>query len=127
MALSIEERYDEVRQLITMGKEKGYLLYEEVNDPETALKYLEDAVQKDANSARAWLALGRLREQSGDYTQAVQNYQRSLAINNMQPMAAERVAALNRQISANYEASVAAGQTQIAAPPTYGGGFNNRF
>ena len=32
MALSIEEKYDEVRQLITMGKEKGYLLYEEVND-----------------------------------------------------------------------------------------------
>jgi len=32
VALSIEERYDEVRQLITMGKEKGYLLYEEVND-----------------------------------------------------------------------------------------------
>ena len=30
--LSIEEKYDEVRQLITMGKEKGYLLYEEVND-----------------------------------------------------------------------------------------------
>src|SRR4030067_562882 len=32
MALSIEEKYDEVRQLTTMGKEKGYLLYEEVND-----------------------------------------------------------------------------------------------
>ena len=32
MALSIEEKYDEVRQLITMGKEKGYLLYDEVND-----------------------------------------------------------------------------------------------
>src|SRR5512140_131010 len=32
MALSIEDRYDEVRQLITMGKEKGYLLYDEVND-----------------------------------------------------------------------------------------------
>src|SRR6266705_2184190 len=32
MALSIEEKYDEVRQLITMGKEKWYLLYEEVND-----------------------------------------------------------------------------------------------
>ena len=30
--LSIEEKYDEVRQLITLGKEKGYLLYEEVND-----------------------------------------------------------------------------------------------
>jgi len=30
--LSIEERYDEVRQLITLGKEKGYLLYDEVNE-----------------------------------------------------------------------------------------------
>jgi Sigma-70 factor, region 1.1 len=29
--LSIEERYDEVRQLISIGKEKGYLLYDEVN------------------------------------------------------------------------------------------------
>jgi hypothetical protein len=26
--LSIEEKYDEVRQLITIGKEKGYLLYD---------------------------------------------------------------------------------------------------
>ena len=32
MALSIEDKYDEVRQLITLGKEKGYLLYEEVNE-----------------------------------------------------------------------------------------------
>src|SRR6187397_122730 len=32
MALSIEERYDEVRQLIQIGKEKGYLLYDEVNE-----------------------------------------------------------------------------------------------
>jgi RNA polymerase primary sigma factor len=30
--LSIEDKYDEVRQLITIGKEKGYLLYDEVND-----------------------------------------------------------------------------------------------
>jgi len=32
MALSLEERYDEVRQLIQVGKEKGYLLYDEVNE-----------------------------------------------------------------------------------------------
>src|SRR5881397_2272221 len=32
MALSIEEKYDEVRQLISVGKEKGYLLYDEVNE-----------------------------------------------------------------------------------------------
>jgi RNA polymerase primary sigma factor len=30
--LSIEERYDEVRQMIAVGKEKGYLLYDEINE-----------------------------------------------------------------------------------------------
>src|SRR5947199_4279246 len=30
--LSIEEKYDDVRQLINIGKEKGYLLYDEVNE-----------------------------------------------------------------------------------------------
>ena len=32
MAILLEEKYDQVRQLITMGKERGYLLYDEVND-----------------------------------------------------------------------------------------------
>src|SRR5204863_723769 len=30
--MSIEEKYDEVRQLINVGKEKGYLLYDEINE-----------------------------------------------------------------------------------------------
>ena len=30
--LAIEEKYDEVKTLITLGKEKGYLLFDEVND-----------------------------------------------------------------------------------------------
>ena len=30
--MSIEEKYDEIQQLITLGKEKGYLLYDEVNE-----------------------------------------------------------------------------------------------
>ncbi|HTU34355.1 MAG TPA: RNA polymerase sigma factor RpoD [Candidatus Acidoferrum sp.] len=30
--LALEEKYDQVRQLIAMGKERGYLLYDEVND-----------------------------------------------------------------------------------------------
>ncbi len=30
--MAIEEKYDQVRQLINMGKERGYLLYDEVND-----------------------------------------------------------------------------------------------
>src|SRR2546428_13990489 len=32
LALVIEEKYDQVRQLINMGKERGYLLYDEIND-----------------------------------------------------------------------------------------------
>ena len=32
MATGIEEKYDQVRQLVQMGKERGYLLYDEVND-----------------------------------------------------------------------------------------------
>ncbi|MGB7324980.1 MAG: tetratricopeptide repeat protein [Rubripirellula sp.] len=102
-------------------------LYEEVADPGTALKYLEDAVQKNPNNARAWLALGRLREQSGDLNQAVQNYQRSLALNGMQPMAAERVAVLARQISANAETSYANGQSQIATQPNFNSGMVRQY
>jgi RNA polymerase primary sigma factor len=30
--LSIEDRYDEVRELIVMGKQRGYLLYDEISD-----------------------------------------------------------------------------------------------
>jgi hypothetical protein len=30
--LSIEDKHDEVRELIILGKERGYLLYDEVND-----------------------------------------------------------------------------------------------
>jgi RNA polymerase primary sigma factor len=30
--LSIEDRFDEVRELIVMGKQRGYLLYDEIND-----------------------------------------------------------------------------------------------
>jgi RNA polymerase primary sigma factor len=32
LALALEEKYDQVRQLVNLGKERGYLLYDEVND-----------------------------------------------------------------------------------------------
>jgi RNA polymerase primary sigma factor len=32
LALAIEERFDQVRNLIALGKERGYLLYDEVNE-----------------------------------------------------------------------------------------------
>ena len=32
MSLAIEERHEQIRTLIGLGKERGYLLYDEVND-----------------------------------------------------------------------------------------------
>ena len=95
-------------------------LYQEAGEPQTAMKYLEDAVQQDANNTRAWLALGRLRETSGDLPQAIQNYQRSLAINGSQPMVTERVAALSRQVFSQADAALSQGSTRIAQPSPYG-------
>jgi hypothetical protein len=68
-----------------------------------------------------------LREQDGDLPQALQNYQRSLAINHVQPLAIERVAALSRQINSNYDASMSNVGTQIATPANVNGGFSGRY
>ena len=102
-------------------------LYEEHNEPQTALKYLEDAVLQDATNSRAWVALAQIREKSGDLTQALQNYNRALALNNTQPLIVERVAALSRQLNANIDASggpLTGGGTQIASPLPFG---SNRY
>ena len=44
MALALEEKYDQVRQLITLGKERGYLLYDEVNDTLPAEVHSSDEI-----------------------------------------------------------------------------------
>ncbi|TWT39473.1 tetratricopeptide repeat protein [Blastopirellula retiformator] len=72
-------------------------LYQEFGDDQTALAQLNQAVAIDANNARAWAALGNMREKSGDYSQALANYQRSLALNNFQDGVSTRVATLVRQ------------------------------
>jgi tetratricopeptide (TPR) repeat protein len=74
-------------------------LYEEFGDRETAKAHLTEALHIDQYSSRAWNALGRLREQSGDYTQALADYQRSYGLNHFQPEIAERIAALHRTVS----------------------------
>jgi len=74
-------------------------LYEEFGEAETAQVHLTEALKIDQHSARAWNALGRLREQSGEYTQALANYQQSYNLNRFQPQVAERIAALNHTIS----------------------------
>jgi Tfp pilus assembly protein PilF len=88
-------------------------LYEEFGDLESAKLQLTEALHLDQNNARAWTALGRLREQAGDYVQALANYQRSLDVNRFQPEIAERVAALNRTVSSGGYGPTKPGDTRM--------------
>lgn len=74
-------------------------LYEEFSDDETAKVYLNQAIMADQNSARAWAALGRIREKSGDPQQALANYQRAYNLNSSQAAVAERIATLSRSLA----------------------------
>ena len=60
-------------------------LYEEYSDPRSAESALNAALAIDVRNWRAHAALGRLREQAGDYAQALQNYQMAYSINRFQP------------------------------------------
>jgi len=71
-------------------------LAEEFNQFDTAQEYLLEAASIDPHNARALAALGSLREQTGDVDQALNDYQRSLAINSRQPQIMQRVAQLSR-------------------------------
>jgi tetratricopeptide (TPR) repeat protein len=67
---------------------------EESGQIEQAKVQLVDALTVDPHNARALTALGRLRDQSGNYAQALSDYQRSLAVNRYQPDVSARVAQL---------------------------------
>ncbi|MFM7843005.1 MAG: tetratricopeptide repeat protein [Planctomycetota bacterium] len=72
-------------------------LYQEFGDSESANNQLQQALRLDQYNARAWAALGYLREQSGDPAQALVNYQRALQLNRTMPAVSERIAALQAQ------------------------------
>jgi tetratricopeptide (TPR) repeat protein len=74
-------------------------LYSEFGNKEAATNTLTDAVRLNPNDARQWAALGKMREESGNYSQALANYQRSLEINPTQQDVAARVIALQRTAS----------------------------
>ena len=65
-------------------------LLEEDKRSEEAEAQLVQALTIKPDDARALAALGRLRDQSGDYQQALQNYQRSLQMNPNQTQVAAR-------------------------------------
>ena len=76
-------------------------LHQEFNQTKIAAQYLDEALAMDPNNAKAWAARGRLRENSGELMQAVQNYQQSLAINSVQPDLYQRIGAINVRLAQN--------------------------
>ncbi len=69
-------------------------LYQESGNAKAAKERLLEALAVDHTNSRALTALGSLREQMGDTGQALEDYQRSLALNRFQPDVAARMMAL---------------------------------
>ena len=90
-------------------------LHQEFNQTKIAEQYLDEALAMDPNNARAWAERGRLRENSGELMQAVQNYQQSIALNSLQPELYQRIGALNVRLTQNIMATTG---TSIAGTPT---------
>ncbi len=91
-------------------------LSQEFGDQQAAKENLLAALNLEPNNARALTALGSIREMEGEYLQALQNYERSLAANRFQPSVASRVAAL--QPSLNRPALLAPpGETRVVSQP----------
>ncbi len=75
-------------------------LYDEFNDQETAIQHLTDALQIDATNARAWTAMGQLREKRGELAQALSNYQQAQNLNQHQQGLVPRIASLQQNLNA---------------------------
>ena len=94
MTLAIEEKYDQVRQLINMGKERGYLLYDEVNDILPAEVHSSEEIDdllstferygidvyEDLSSAKAAIAAG----EAGDAAEPVKEEASSASDNEVE-------------------------------------------
>jgi tetratricopeptide (TPR) repeat protein len=74
-------------------------LHEEFGDGDAARRYLADALEVDATNPRAWSAMGRLREQEGQYAQALANYRHAYNLNNFQPGVQQRITQLQRLVA----------------------------
>jgi len=74
-------------------------LSEEFGRYDVAKDHLIDALQSDPHDARALAALARLREQSGNPSQALAVYQRSLWNNRFQPDVAARISSLQNTLN----------------------------
>ena len=69
-------------------------LNDEFGNRQAAKEHLIEALAAEPDNPRALTALGKIREDAGDTTQALADYQRSLGHDNRQPQVASRLTAL---------------------------------
>ena len=85
-------------------------LYEEFGEKQAAKERLLEALANDPQNSRALAALGKLREQAGEYALALNDYQQSLWQDRYQPEVAARVSSLQSAVGPTT-------LTTIGAPP----------
>ena len=85
----------------------------EFGDHVAAEEHLLAALNVDPYDDRANKALGKIREDSGNYAQALQNYQRSLQSNQFQPQVAARVSALRSSVGVGAPVDVRGDPTRL--------------
>jgi tetratricopeptide (TPR) repeat protein len=93
-------------------------LHEELGHTNDAKERLTEAVAVEPYSARAWAALGRLREGHGEAAQALVDYQQSLACDQNQPDVSQRVAALAPTVGVVATATVPASPVSVPVAST---------
>ena len=76
-------------------------LCQEHGDLREAENHLIDALAIDPNNTRALVALGQIRESSGEPSLALANYSRAIAIDPAQPTVAAKIATLNADAKAH--------------------------
>ena len=91
-------------------------LAQEFGDLSATKEQLRQAIELDPDNPRALAALGKLREDSGEYQQALRNYQKSFWHDSRQPEVASRIASLQSKVG--YLAAPPAGGVITPAPAT---------
>lgn len=98
-AFTLLQRWSERSPQIANPRVELARLYEEFGDRESARRHLTDAIQVDQRHPRAWAALANLREQDGELSQALADYQQAYSLQRAQPELANRIAHLQQRIA----------------------------
>lgn len=92
-------------------------LLEETGSHEAAKMQLVEALALDPHHSRGLTALARIRDREGDHPQALADYQRSLAVNRMQPEVRDRVATLQAALGGPGASPVPTAETRFVRQP----------